>query len=96
MATSNANLVNANYENVISLANVQARRRNVTAESVSVINDCRDIAWHENQTTVPVALQQSARSRPAAGPTPGDLARVLSRPWNRLSRLGYGASRPSG
>ena len=41
MATPN---VHSNFDNVISLANAQARRRNVSAESHGVINDCRDIA----------------------------------------------------
>ncbi len=34
----------ANATNIFSLANAQARRRSVSAESTTVINDCRDIA----------------------------------------------------
>lgn len=34
----------ANAGNIFSLANAQARRRSVSAESTTVINDCRDIA----------------------------------------------------
>ena len=44
MAMSHTNPLTSNFDNVISLANAQARKRPVSAESTGVINDCRDIA----------------------------------------------------
>ena len=44
MAMPHTNPLTSNFDNVISLANAQARKRPVSAESTGVINDCRDIA----------------------------------------------------
>lgn len=44
MATPHTNPLTSSFDNVISLANAQARKRPVSAESTGVINDCRDIA----------------------------------------------------
>ena len=44
MAALNSIASSPSFDNVSSLANAQVRRRSVSAESTTVINDCRDIA----------------------------------------------------